>query len=180
MILVLDGQCAAHIMHREVERCFGSKQLIPKLYATAWSCSLPSTYNEVIAAIESIVAADMAVGFFPNLEPPPELAARTSLMAELTLLRCKFVSSQIEDGDYVSEDLQALFIEFRTMLNGDHRVPRLQHCCHSPGCCDGHDRSVAVRRTWNHIAIAMLSARTFSLMCFRCHGHAMDRGALNV
>lgn len=60
-------------------------------------------------------------------------------------MRSKFVRAQHEDGDSVSASLQKLFGDFARLLNGDHRKPCIEHYCHEPGCCQGRQRSVAVR-----------------------------------
>jgi hypothetical protein len=146
VFLVLDGHCAAHVIHRETERCFQTKMLIPKLYATAWSVSMPSTYSAVVAAVESIVVEDLRVGFMPRVAPPADLETFTSTWADLTLLRCKYLRAQFEDGDHVPDDALETYTEFVCLLNGDHRVPCIQHYCHLPGCCGGQRRDVAAQR----------------------------------
>ena len=60
-------------------------------------------------------------------------------------MRSKFVRAQHEDGDSVRESLQKLFTDFARLLNGDHRKLRIEHYCHVPGCCEGQQRSVAIR-----------------------------------
>ena len=42
IIILINGHCAAHILHREIEHSFGAKSLIPKLYSVAYACSLPA------------------------------------------------------------------------------------------------------------------------------------------
>jgi len=64
VILLVDGQCAAHILHREVEKCFSLRELIPRLYKTAWSCGLPGMHQCLAAALQKIVSEDLASGFF--------------------------------------------------------------------------------------------------------------------
>ena len=60
-------------------------------------------------------------------------------------MRSKFVRARREDGDSVREPLQLLFTNFARLLNGDHRKPSIEHYCHEPGCCEGQQRSVAIR-----------------------------------
>lgn len=147
-MLLLSGECAAHVIHREVEHAFDTLVLIPKLYATAWSCSLPGTFGDIERALREIVSEDLAVGFFPATRPPPDEAhaAHAEVLMELTLLRSKHVRARSEDGDATSSELAALRDEFLAMFNGDLRRGRIEHYCWEDGCCDGHRREVAVGR----------------------------------
>jgi hypothetical protein len=160
VILLVDGPCCAHILHREVEKSFGLHRLIPKLYNTAWSCSLPGVFQAVHSALKRVVGEDLAVNFFPGVAPPEEMqtgAQSSRLLLEMCLLRIKFVRAQHEDQDYVNPELQALYDEFVNFFNGDLRRPVVQHYCHMPGCCEGHQRKVAVTR-----CVGLLSAALFS------------------
>lgn len=68
VILCIDGQCIAHILHRELEAAFRSKELIGRLYATAFSCSVAGISNNVLETLQSIVEDDLRTGF-PQLAP---------------------------------------------------------------------------------------------------------------
>jgi hypothetical protein len=158
--LLVDGPCCAHILHREVEKSFGLHRLIPKLYNTAWSCSLPGVFQAIHSALQRIVREDLAVNFFPGVAPPEEMqsgAQASGLLLEMCLLRIKFVRAQHENQDYVNPELQALYDEYVNFFNGDLRRPVVQHYCHMPGCCQGHQRGVAVTR-----CVGLLSASLFS------------------
>ena len=63
VVLLIQGDCAAHIVHREVEGHFKTQELIPRLYNTAWSSSLPGMYAKMLACLEKMVAADLQHGF---------------------------------------------------------------------------------------------------------------------
>jgi len=68
----------------------------------------------------------------------------SEVLAELTLLRCKYVRSQVEDGDYVSAETLELHTRMLEYMNGDPRRPCVQHFCWRPGCCDGQKVESAV------------------------------------
>ncbi len=143
VVLLFDGHCASHVLHREIESCFGTKTLIPKLHAVAYSTSLPANHAKIMRALWTVVTSDLENHFFPGVEPPVEAwAHHTKTIAEVTLLRCKYARAQVEDGDYVSEEQAAVYFDFLRLLNGDPRLPYVQHYCHTPGCCEG--RSIAV------------------------------------
>lgn len=59
-ILFLDGICISHLIHREIEQTFASNLLIPKLYATAFSCNLPNMQAAIKASLIKIVREDRA------------------------------------------------------------------------------------------------------------------------
>jgi len=50
--LLVEGSCIGHIVHRELEHHFATKSLIPNLYSTAFSCSLPGSYEAIIKAVK--------------------------------------------------------------------------------------------------------------------------------
>ena len=98
------------------------------------------------AALESIVREDLGTHFFPGLEPPADMSWRyTEAVLDFTLLMSKTNRSSIDGADH-QEELQALATEFKHLLNGDMRKGRLAHYCYLPGCCQGRQREVAVKR----------------------------------
>jgi hypothetical protein len=146
VILLMDGPCVAHVLHREVEHAFDTHKLIPRLYATAWSVSLPSVYSHIVSSLQRIVEDDLAVGFFPGVAPPSRVAQdHSEVLAKMTIMRYTHARGTWEDGDAASDTSVALFEDFKRLLNGDLRAPRIEHYCHSPGCCDGHQRAAAVK-----------------------------------
>jgi hypothetical protein len=145
-MLIIDGACVAHILHRETVNQFATNRLIPKLHATAFACSLPGVYAKVHKVVRSIVEADLVNGFFPGVLPEGPARAHARAVADLTILRCRLVRARTEAEDYVPEDLKALADEFLELLDGDHRQPRLQHFCYKPSCCKGQNRAVCIER----------------------------------
>ena len=66
--ILIVGQCAAHILQREIEASMlRTKELVSKMFAVAWSCSLPGTFAKVAITLKKIVAADLEIGFFPRV-----------------------------------------------------------------------------------------------------------------
>jgi hypothetical protein len=145
VILLLDGQCAAHIIHREIESTFKTKELIPNLYATAFACSLPGVYSQVEKRVRELVTSDLEQGFFPGLRPPEEFAEHNRLIGELTILRVRLVRARTELGDEVNPELQELYLEFLCLFNGDITVFRVQHYC-IDDCCNGQCIRVTIDR----------------------------------
>jgi hypothetical protein len=154
-IILVDGQCAAHVLHREIESAFSTVQLIPKLYATAFSISMAGTFARVVQHLEAIVRRDLVTGFHPHMRPPSDDAlSHTKALAEVCILRVRYVRARTEDGSVVPDDLQQLFDEYLNIFNGDLRRPRIEHFCHDVHCCQDasgqpHDRDVAVKRIVN-------------------------------
>ena len=68
VVILLNGQCISHILHREIEHCFGTRTLIPKLYSVAFSCSLPANFSRLATAVQVVVGEDLAVNLFSGLE----------------------------------------------------------------------------------------------------------------
>jgi hypothetical protein len=151
-IIIVDGQCSAHILHRELEAVFSTVQLIPRLYATAFSCSMAGNFAKMVQHLESIVRKDMETGFHPRMAPPSLAAqAHTKSLAEVCILRIRLVRARHEDGSQVPDDLQALHDEYVALFNGDIRRPCIEHFCHGEHCCEGssgraHDKEIAIRR----------------------------------
>jgi hypothetical protein len=146
VILLVDGPCVAHVLHREVEAAFDTHKLIPRLYSTAWSVSLPSFYSNIISALHRIVEDDLSVGFFPGVcSPSRESQEHAANLAELSLVSYKFARGAWEDGGEASDKSEAILADFKRLLNGDLRAPRIEHYCHAPGCCDGRQRAAAVK-----------------------------------
>jgi hypothetical protein len=77
-------------------------------------------------ALEQLVASDLEHGFYSGLAPPSQTPClHSGVLGELTLLRSNFTRADIEAGDYVRD--HGVFAEFQELLNGDFRVPYIQH-----------------------------------------------------
>jgi hypothetical protein len=140
--LLIDVPCMSHIFHREIEHEYRTADLIGKLYATAFSCSLPGAYADIIKSLVAIVEEDLRLGFYPGVMPPNdepvELHCRNLL--EVTLLRAKLIMAREEDdADPKRDEREALNREIREVLNGDIRKAYCEHYCWRPGCCKGED-----------------------------------------
>ena len=123
--------------------------MIPKLYATAWCSSLPGIYAKMVAALEAMVRQDLATHFFPGVEPPAtDLSWRyTEAILDFTLMMCKTdrASKIVDESDHQAE-LKALATEFKHLENRDLRQGFISHYCYLPGCCEGRQRDVAVKK----------------------------------
>ena len=114
----------------------GTAPLIPKLYAVAWSASLPDTFSSVARALEDIVCEDMSAGFFAFVIPPcDETLQHTRSIAVLTIKRVMITRGQHDEGDQVREVIQQLFDDYLDIFNGCTREPRIQHFGFKEGCC---------------------------------------------
>jgi hypothetical protein len=150
--LVFDN-CRLTLTHRpSLQGVFGTASLIPKLYAVAWSASLPDTFSLVARALEDIVREDMSTGFFACIIPPcDETLQHTRSIAVLTIKRVMITRGEHDEGDQVREDLQLLFDDYLNIFNGCTREPRIQHFCFKEGCCTSaagilHNRDAATQR----------------------------------
>lgn len=141
--LLLDVQCVAHMLQRELENVFQMKELVPKLYSTAWCSSLPGVMATMSSVLRAIVQADLAVGFYPRAPPPPEAVRRTAALARSTVMKCKRMRAGHDEHREAAEGLLQHYLQ---LLNGDPRKPFIEHYCHAEGCCNGHSRAVAVDR----------------------------------
>jgi hypothetical protein len=52
VIILVEGSCLAHVLHREIESFFANKSMIGNLYATAFSCSLPGVCESISQAVK--------------------------------------------------------------------------------------------------------------------------------
>ena len=145
-ILLLDSQCIAHILHREIESIFSTKSLIGKLYATSFSVSLPGSFASIYTAIRDIIAEDLSGFFYPGLAPPPGLAGHAERLAHMTLLRTVSGSGLINIAD-AEDSVIGLIGEFCCLFNGDLRADRVQHYA-----IDGLSMEVCIERMSNLVS----------------------------
>lgn len=54
VIVLIEGSCIAHILHRELESHFATKSLIPNLYSVAFSCSLPGVVEAIAQTVKDV------------------------------------------------------------------------------------------------------------------------------
>eukprot|EP00959_Pyramimonas_sp_CCMP1952_P256426 5356313-Pyramimonas_sp.AAC.1 len=54
----MDGQCAAHILHREVEAIFDSRALIKRLHSVSFSTSMSGMSASIKLAIHDLVSQE--------------------------------------------------------------------------------------------------------------------------
>ncbi|CAK0890276.1 unnamed protein product, partial [Prorocentrum cordatum] len=129
MIILVDGHCAAHVIHREVEHVFRLKELIPSLFAVSFTCGLPGAAAEIKSALARIVREDLSNGgFVVGLSPPADVfEAATPL---LKLIFCRAVAAMAD-----REDIEG------------KRVEALKKCREFQGtCCGGQKLDVCVQR----------------------------------
>ena len=98
-----------------------------------------------------IVEQDLELGFLPDTAPPPQCKAATDTLLQLTLLRFKATRARkhgcLLETSYDTR-MEDLAKTLKLLLNGDWAMPRLQHFCWQPGCCNGRQVSVCVDRTY--------------------------------
>ena len=144
VIILIDSQCVGHILHTIAEKVFSHTTLMPNLHSTAWLCTMPGTYAEMMRALEQIVREDLEEGFFPCCEPPPEHMETNRVLAEMTVLAADSAKARQEDG--VNSIREELANELCEVCTGNWTCGTVQHFCHKNGCCNGHRREVAVQR----------------------------------
>ncbi|CAK0894137.1 unnamed protein product [Prorocentrum cordatum] len=144
VIVLFDGQCISHIVHREVESTFMVYDIITKLYAVAFCASLSNMAATVKAALHDVIREDLASGgFFPRLQNP-SAGCGVLAMARMTILRNLDVRARQED-DHVNADQEDMLQAFLECFNGDHRRPQVQHFCHKENCRCGRSLDSCVQ-----------------------------------
>ena len=140
-IIFMDSPCVAHIIHRMVEKIFGSKALIPKMHALAWTCNRPCNMHSIAHHLKLVVTADLRHNFFPGAAPPNAFAEHTRHVLSFTLLRVEETRGRYaKESECKSVDqVRATASIIAGLANGDWRLPAVQHYCHLPGCCSGPD-----------------------------------------
>jgi hypothetical protein len=140
-LVVVANDCVGHSIQRDVESTAGTKSLIPKIYAVAWTFSLQDVHASLFQNLRKLVARDLQHGFFPYARPPTDLW-RTHLAA---LLRVLLPETRRQRGNPLDKDEIERVIESATrLLNGRLGGLMLQHYCYLPGCCGGQKLSVCI------------------------------------
>ena len=129
VVLLALISCVGHKLHRDVERQVNShtigdeQKLIPALHATAWVNNLTDSVSAVARVLDRVVAQDLEIGFFPNIEPPAEAVNISRAFATLLLPRAV--------GRLPKQDeFQALLVEWVELLNGS----MAGHTSHQRSC----------------------------------------------
>ncbi len=108
------------------------------LHATAYCFADTQRFANYAKALTAVVASDLRIGFFPGMRPPDDFRRHNEQALELTVRRHLFTRARHEcespAADQQTEDLCATLL---MVLNGDWRLPVLQHYCYLPGCCNG-------------------------------------------
>ena len=148
--LLVDGQCVAHAIHNIVSDQFNTDTLIPSLHALAFVASQLSTFAALTRALRAIVEEDLRTDFFRGT-PPPAAAQYTAELVK-TVVGSPDAAKQgsalgpTERGSPLGTPAaREALSELLKLLNGDWRVPRVQHFCVG-ACCEGGQRSVATER----------------------------------
>ena len=183
VIMLIDGQCIGHIVHREIEKESEADLLIPRLYNAAWCCSLPGMFKELVKAFEKMAAEDMEQGFFPHAHPPnDEWAVHRRALASLTLNRALLTQANHEDTT-LSDKHQQLLQSWHAFFNGDPRSPYACHFCFEQGCCGGQKKKVAVQRCaflWTEVLLAGLTTKLPSKVRWYTFSPHLARQALGI
>ena len=110
----------------------------------------------VLKRLRKIVEDDLRLGFYPHTEPNPLHVRTSSALIDITLLRehatCARAVSLTETGR--AQKLEELAHVVRKLLNGNWGAAHIEHFCFEPGCCDGHQLSVAVDRVYAALSAA--------------------------
>jgi hypothetical protein len=146
--LLLDFPCKAHIVHRIVEKTFGTVKLIPKLHSVAFSCNPPGNQKAIGKALFAVVKADLEFGFFPRSRPHPSYLEHNRGVLSISLLRSLDTRgrNEVESMSAADDALRGFSKTCLNLLNGDWRVSRVQHFCHEEGCCEGHNVEITAQR----------------------------------
>ena len=130
MIIVVDGHCAAHVMHREVEHVFRQKELIPSLFAVSFACGLQGATAEIMSAVARIVREDLSNGgFVLGVSPPADVFEAATSLLKLIFFREVAVRADREDIEGKRVEVVKRCRTFQALFNGDLRRPHIQHFC---------------------------------------------------
>ena len=173
-ILLIDITCAAHIIHGFIAKIFGFKQLIPRLHATAFCCTMPAFEAAIWKALRSVVAEDLATNFFPACSPPDGAREHARKVLDMTLLRHEATRGRHghEASAAREEEFHALVDSLLLCLNGWWTIACVQHFCPC-GCPCGQDLQVAIDKITSILFLAWfqpLSARLPSIIKWSCVG----------
>ncbi|CAK0899533.1 unnamed protein product, partial [Prorocentrum cordatum] len=149
VIAVLDMICLVHVLHRVVEKAFGTEELIPRLHSVCFMSGETGRSEMMLKVLKGIIVHDLEHGgFCPHARPPLGATERSSQILNMTLLRSIYTRGRLlsetmaKNQDYLLELGNALL----EVANGDWRVVGFQHFCYKPGCCGGHRLDVCAER----------------------------------
>ena len=148
-ILLLDCPCAAHVIHRIIEKTYSTAKLIPQLHSVSYCCGPPGNLKAIGKALFDIVTRDLeAGGFLPHSRPDGSWRAVHQRLLDISLLRSLSTRGRDLDKSKAKREhiLKGLVQVVLGLLNGDWSQPFFQHYCYEPGCCEGRSVTVAARR----------------------------------
>ncbi|CAK0826230.1 unnamed protein product, partial [Prorocentrum cordatum] len=183
--LLLDNNCASHILNVAADRAFGGKKLLPQLHSVSVTFNLGSQYKGFRQALDAVAKADLraGVGFFPGQMPPPRLQNRNRRVLDGTLLRglsTRGGAAVVGDLDRERLDLAESLLKF---FNGDWTKNCLHHWCWEPGCCNGRSPEVAMSRAaglLEKVILQPISQRVPALNRWHTWGPACEGVALGA
>ena len=158
VILLFHRGCLGHKFHRDQERQFSTKELIPKLYNTAWLSNLTGVYERMISVLKEIIAEDLAVGFFPHTRPPQaHWRQHLGTLLDVTVTRLH----SPHDKDVKEIEMASLKSEWLEVFNGDPRARGLQHFCWKEGHGPSFHSYADTFHVWCHLYVHIFCGSMF-------------------
>ena len=134
-IVILDGPCQGHIVHRIQTSCFQTKQLVSKVYNCCFTLNNVNKWAVLRAGLVRVVKEDLGVNLFRSQRPSVQNREHNQRILESTYLRDRHIKIRQHVADNSREREATSTAEMLLdILNGDWRKDCLQHWCFEPRC----------------------------------------------
>ena len=128
--------CYAHSLFNIGKSCMSTGEVVGHTHAVCYIFGLDHRRKALWGALQHLVASELIV--IPG-KPPAELSDHVKAVIDQTILRTLEITRARAGGDHVSsKELLKTIAPLKTFINGDIRVPVVQHYCDG-SCCAGED-----------------------------------------
>ena len=181
-IVILDGPCQGHIVHRIQTSCFQTKQLVSKVYNCCFTLNNVNKWAVLRAGLVRVVKEDLGVNLFRSQRPSVQNREHNQRILESTYLRHRHIKSRQHVADNSREREATSTAEMLLdILNGDWRKDCLQHWCFEPRCpCQKNIDTLVdlVVPLLERAVFEPMSARTPATSRWHTYGPAVEGGSL--
>ncbi len=138
-VLILDAPCQGHILNGISAHSFNSSRLVSQMYNVCFTMANVKKWRVIRAGLEQVARSDFRTFLFRRQRPPVHFRDHSRRILEMTLLRHRYIRSRDDVLTTEKErELDALASMLLDILNGDWRLPYLQHYCWKSDCpCKG-------------------------------------------
>ena len=144
-IIILDGRCYGHILNRITVKALKAEMLVNKMYNTCFTMRDVNKWVLIRRGFMQVVREDLSLMHFRGQRPPRQNNEHNQRILMATLYRHRYTRADDAELNANRETMmtqtgQALL----ELLNGDWRLPYLQHYCWSPRCPCQQDTQILV------------------------------------